>query len=72
MPGSTPRTVGALFRNEEWWRDQYSAIYGRGYDLRPRYHPNWVPSWTRSGRDFYAVEDGQPTIVSGLLSRYQN
>ena len=70
MPGLAAREVGALFRNEEWWRDQYIVIYGRGYQLRPRYHPNWEPSWTRSGKDFFAVEDGQPTIVCVLFSRY--
>ncbi len=73
MPGiSTPRihaeqanrTIGTLFRNEEWWRDQYYDIYNRGYALRPRYHPMWEPSWMASGKDFFAVEDGQPSIVS--------
>ena len=45
------------------------------YILRPRYHlnyhPNWPryypnrrPSWKRSGKDFFAAEDGQPTLVS--------
>jgi hypothetical protein len=62
--GQTRRVIGTLFRNEEWWKDQYYDIYDRGYDLRPRYHPNWEPSWRRSGKNFFAVEDGQPTIVS--------
>ena len=62
--GQTIRTIGTLFRNEEWWRDQYDDIHNRGYKLRPRYHPNWEPSWIRLGKDFFAVEDGQPCIVS--------
>jgi hypothetical protein len=79
MPGlTTPqihagpsRTIGTLFRDEEWWRDQYHDIHDRGYKLRTRYHPSWQPSWIESGRDFFAVEDGQPSIVSALFSLYQ-
>ena len=64
--------IGTLFRNEEWWRDQYYEIYNHGYELRPRYHPNWEPSWIGLGKDFFAVEDGQPSIVSALFSRHEN
>src|SRR5258707_15510710 len=59
--GQSRRTIGTLFRNEEWWRDQY-------YVLRPRYHPMWEPSWIVAGRDFFAVENGQPSIVGTLFS----
>lgn len=60
-----------LFRSEEWWRDHYMEIYNHGYEFRPRYHPNWKPSWTGSGKDFFDVEDGQPTIVGAHFPRYQ-
>jgi hypothetical protein len=66
--GQTIRTIGTLFRTEEWWKDQYYDIHDRGYELRPRYHPKWQPSWLRLGKDFFAVEDGQPSIVSTLFS----
>ena len=58
------REFGALFDSEMWWRDQYQALETQGYILRPRYHPDWRPSWKRSGKDFFAAEDGQPTLVS--------
>ena len=58
------REFGALFDSELWWRNQYQAIEAQGYMLRPRYHPSWRPSWKRSGRNFFTVEDGQPTLVS--------
>ena len=58
------REIGTLFDSELWWRDQYQTIEGQGYTLRPRYHPNWRPSWERSGKDFFSAEDGQPTLVS--------
>ncbi|KAH9996930.1 kinase-like domain-containing protein [Russula vinacea] len=63
----TIRTIGTLFKNEEWWRDQYYDIHNRGYELRPRYHPNWQPSWIRLGKDFFTVEDGQPSISRATM-----
>jgi hypothetical protein len=69
--GLTSGTDDDLFKSEQWWRDRYNDIYDRGYQLRPRYHPNWVPSWKALRRDFYDVEDGQPTIVSVLSLYYQ-
>jgi hypothetical protein len=58
------KDIGTLFDSELWWRDQYRTIEGQGYTLRPRYHPNWRPSWERSGKGFYMAEDGQPSLVS--------
>ena len=57
------RKIGDLVMTERWWRDRYDEIAEHGYELRPRYRPNWQPSWLKSGKDFYTVEDGQPTIV---------
>ena len=31
--------------SEIFWRDQYDWLLKSGYKLRPRYHPNWAPSW---------------------------
>jgi hypothetical protein len=58
------REIGGLFRTEIWWRDRYRDLEAHGYQLRPRYHPDWQPSWKRLGKDFFDTEDGQPTIVS--------
>lgn len=63
----TSRTIGTLHRSEQWWRDQYYILRHYGYDLRPRYHPDWEPSWRGSGKDFFTVEDGQPSIVCAVL-----
>ena len=60
---SPNRILGTLFVSERWWRDHYDEIASRGYELRPRYHPQWQPSWIKSRKDFYTVEDGQPTVV---------
>jgi hypothetical protein len=60
------REIGGLFRSEIWWKDRYHDLEAHGYRLRSRYHPDWQPSWKRSGRDFFDAEDGQPTIVSTI------
>ncbi|KAG1725264.1 uncharacterized protein EDB91DRAFT_1168927 [Suillus paluster] len=52
------RRPGALSVDEIWWREQYSWLKVRGYLLRPRYAPDWVPSWEGSKRDALACEDG--------------
>jgi len=62
-PARRERELGALFDSELWWRDHYHEIERQGYRLRPRYHPNWKPSWKESGKDFFTVEDGQPTLL---------
>ena len=62
--GLATREPGALLDNELWWRDHYQVLENRGYRLRPRYRPDWVPSWRMSGKNPYTVEDGQPSLVS--------
>lgn len=61
------RKAGTLVMTERWWRDRYHDIAGRGYKLRPRYHPQWEPSWFKTGEDFYTVEDGQATILRAAM-----
>jgi len=56
--------TGGLSQSEVWWRDRYRALESCGYKLRPRYHPDWVPSWKMSGKEFWTVEDGQSPQVS--------
>jgi hypothetical protein len=57
------RPAGTLVMTERWWRDRYNDIEKQGYRLRRRYHPQWEPSWLKTGKDFYTAEDGQATIV---------
>ncbi len=38
--------VGAeLAPPELAWRDRQTYLESRGYLLRPRYRPGWIPSW---------------------------
>ncbi|KAG2367123.1 hypothetical protein BDR07DRAFT_1351562 [Suillus spraguei] len=54
-----PVKPGALSVHEIWWRRQYEWLKVRGYLLRPRYAPDWVPSWEGSKRHAWDCEDGR-------------
>ena len=66
--------IVGLFSWELWWRDRYHVLERRGHKLRPRYHPDWVPSWKKSGKGFLTAEDGQYSVVSvvHLISSMHN
>ncbi|KAG2153111.1 kinase-like domain-containing protein [Suillus bovinus] len=49
---------GALSVYEVWWCQQYQFLKAHGYLLRPRYAPEWVPSWEGSQRHPFTCEDG--------------
>ncbi|KIM39257.1 hypothetical protein M413DRAFT_447205 [Hebeloma cylindrosporum] len=45
-------------QHEMFWVSLQPHLLSRGYRLRPRYDPNWIPSWTNSpGKDPYSCED---------------
>ncbi|OCH88107.1 hypothetical protein OBBRIDRAFT_758768 [Obba rivulosa] len=50
---------GGLSSSECWWRDRQQWLEEKGYMLRPRYRPDWVPSWLRAKKDWLDVEDGR-------------
>lgn len=47
----------ALNEDEIWWKDHYDIILAHGYKLRPRYHPDWKPSWSGTNVNPGACED---------------
>jgi hypothetical protein len=46
-----------LLPAERFWVNLQPFLLARGYRLRPRYDPNWKPSWL--------TEDGQRIHVNG-------
>ena len=55
---------GALDEKEIFWRDHQKWLQERGYMLRPRYRPGWVPSWKGKPDLFWlSCEDGQLRTV---------
>lgn len=53
-----------LSQSEMYWRDHYDFLLSRGYKLRPRYHPDWVASWTNTNTNYLLCEDSVSSIVS--------
>ncbi|KAJ6461322.1 kinase-like domain-containing protein [Mycena sanguinolenta] len=39
------RTLYGIQEIEKWWVEHQPFLLSRGYALRPRYHPNWTPTW---------------------------
>ena len=56
-----------LLPGEVYWKDRYFFLDGCGYALRPRYHPDWKPSWIGTNRDPMFCEDSATLIVSGYF-----
>ncbi|OCB88199.1 hypothetical protein A7U60_g4604 [Sanghuangporus baumii] len=46
-----------LLSAEIAWRDRYEMLESHGYRLRPRYHPNWRPSWLDTKKPVSHHED---------------
>ncbi|KAH8995419.1 hypothetical protein EDB92DRAFT_1971157 [Lactarius akahatsu] len=69
---SNVRQMGTPVMAGRWWKDHCNDIADRGYRLRPRYHPQWEPSWFNKGKDFYTVEDGQVTSREMGATRIQD
>ena len=54
---------GGYLSAEFFWRDHQPWLQEQGYMLRPRYHPDWKPSWERTKKFYDDVEDGQILMV---------
>lgn len=55
---------------ECFWRDHQIWLASRGYMLRPRYMPHWIPSWEIQGKGrswYYKCEDALYQVVSPVL-----
>ncbi|KAJ7179691.1 kinase-like domain-containing protein [Mycena filopes] len=52
-----PENMGA---REYFWRDYRPWLLERGYRLRPRYQPGWVPSWKTYMQRRYAEDSQRP------------
>ncbi|KAG2141275.1 hypothetical protein DEU56DRAFT_796028 [Suillus clintonianus] len=52
---------------ETWWRDLHNFLEEKGYKLRSRYTPDWVPSWTNTNKIPINCEDGVRSPISQML-----
>ncbi|KAH9920136.1 uncharacterized protein B0H18DRAFT_1025282 [Fomitopsis serialis] len=58
---------GGLMDHEHFWRDRQSWLQEQGYMLRPRYRPDWKPSWLGTKKHYRECEDGHSTLVDTIL-----
>lgn len=58
-------SMEGLYPTEVYWRDRYHWLLENGYRLRPRYHPEWIPSWVKDPTLWEgATEDSRAVVVS--------
>ncbi|KAJ7586339.1 hypothetical protein C8J56DRAFT_1084703 [Mycena floridula] len=60
----------ALPTNELLWKEHYHWLLERGYQLRSRYHPDWVPSWKGTAQQFAwprKFEDGVKSLAAHIV-----
>ena len=67
MPPPREIDYAKLFSNELRWREKQPYLQTKGYMLRPRLRPGWVPSWTSTGEDPMDCEDGKHLPVRDAL-----
>jgi len=61
-----------LSPSEKLWRDRSRFLFQRGYQLRPRYDPDWTPTIRGNGRHYHSGEDHIMQIVRTLFSSSQD
>ncbi|KAI0629614.1 hypothetical protein C8Q77DRAFT_1076079 [Trametes polyzona] len=62
-----PAVAEELMPWEFVWRDRYQYLQDNGYELRPRYHPNWSPSWIDTDFDPKYCEDSVPIREPSMI-----
>lgn len=53
---------------ERFWRDHQRWLQEKGYMLRPRFRPEWIPSWKGTKKQPYDCEDGRSIAVCCLFT----
>lgn len=53
-----------LSEAEKRWVSFHPYLLSKGYQLRPRYRPDWAPSWKATGDNPYDCEDSGNALVS--------
>ncbi|KAG6891261.1 hypothetical protein C0995_008513 [Termitomyces sp. Mi166 len=56
---------GQLIPAEIFWRKHFRYLEDHGYTLRPRYQPDWRPSWLDTSKRWTQCEDG--VVATGSL-----
>ncbi|ELU40825.1 Pkinase domain-containing protein [Rhizoctonia solani AG-1 IA] len=67
FPDVSSLTPEELSEAEKNWVHFQPYLVSKGYQLRPRYRPGWVPSWKLSGANPYDCEDSIDSLPTRLL-----
>ncbi|KAK7688005.1 hypothetical protein QCA50_008375 [Cerrena zonata] len=57
----------SLLSYEVFWRDRYNFLKNNGYQLRPRFSPEWIPSWTGTNYDPFFCEDSIISMIYNVI-----
>ncbi|QRV72204.1 kinase domain protein [Ceratobasidium sp. AG-Ba] len=60
--GAISRAPEQRSEAEQRWVSFQPYLQSKGYQLRPRYQPDWVPSWTITGADPLECEDSTNVV----------
>ncbi|KAJ7655834.1 kinase-like domain-containing protein [Mycena polygramma] len=63
---ANPSSSDELFDREIFWVESQPFLLAQGYQLRPRYRPDWVPSWP-AGSTGLGYEDWIAVFTTGVL-----
>ncbi|KAG6901323.1 hypothetical protein C0995_013581 [Termitomyces sp. Mi166 len=63
LPGMKEYDSVKLSSGEVFCRDHYKLLKDRGYTLRKRYDPDWIPSWIHTSKNRLNCEDALPINV---------
>lgn len=61
---------GQLTEPELWWSHHYHWLKDSGYLLRPRYAPDWIPSWQGTKKNWALCEDSRVAKVGIKHARH--
>ncbi|KAJ7092093.1 kinase-like domain-containing protein [Mycena belliarum] len=56
---SDPQSLPFLYPRERFWVEHQSWLEQQGYRLRPRYQPDWRPSWLGTATKHWDCEDAR-------------
>ena len=62
-PSRPRKKLGEIGGPETWWVERQQALEHAGYMLRPRYRPDWIPSWAGTDKLPLNFEDGHRQLV---------
>nr|GAT55325.1 predicted protein [Mycena chlorophos] len=72
MTTSDNDLYATLWRHEQWWSKHEPFLFERGYQLRPRYRRDWVPSWTLPGSGFDPLAENYADFEDSVASLRRN